>query len=267
MRTLFLLLFAAFALTGCEDTETNSPALQAKIDNILFRAADARAELNTDGTVTLRGLTADESLVLTIISLNEGVYNLGGNSGSSARFESFQGVQYTTNPDGDGQVVVQNAAGNTLSGTFFFNASSAGGTTLFVSEGVFFGVPIVNGNIGGDDPTTNSLSAKVNGGDFNPAGVNVVDSGNNILIAAATTAGETISLTIPESLVPDVYDITTSGISAVYLTAGQQSVAASGSLTIINHDTAAQTMNGTFAFETGPPDNISITEGQFSITY
>ncbi len=267
MKTIMLSLLAAFALISCEDIQDNSPALQANLNDVLYRSTATWAEIKTDGTLVIEGLTSNEKIILTLNGSSEGVYTLGGNRPNRGVFQDLNSSIYTTRPFGNGQVRITNNTGNTLSGEFSFLAYRFGLDTLFVRKGVFYQVPIVSGSTGGDNGgTVTVFSAKVNGDDFNATAINAANTGNFIVITG-DNQNASIGITLPNQIGVGSYNLGQQGVNLVYILNSQPLVSESGQVTITAHDTQQKVIAGTFSFEIGEPDNISITEGQFSISY
>lgn len=141
MRYLLVLLLSIVILSSCETLEQNSPAFQGSLDNVLFKADDARAFLQPDGSVIIKGVRGQQTLTLKIRMLQTGNYNLGVNDRNIATFEDVPGNLYTTDPNGDGVISVSNIDIGTITGTFRFNAILLGIDTLNLQNGVFYQVP------------------------------------------------------------------------------------------------------------------------------
>ncbi len=267
MKTLMLCFFAAFALISCEDIETNNRALQVTLNNEFFKAIDARAQINPDGTLSIQGLTDFETLTIHLNNSSLGTYTLGENSNNKIIFEDFEGSVYTTNPFGDGQVVVQDVSGGFFSGTFRFNAFRFGLDTLNGAKGIFFRVPLASGSIE-DDPEVpiNILSATINDVAFSATTVTAVDSGNFLLISG-TQGNTTIAFSFPNDLTNGNNPIATGTITALITIDGVQSEAISGNLSIVNHNLELNAVSGAFSFETAAPNGIVVAQGQFNISY
>tara|TARA_R110000850_G_scaffold277120_1_gene423029 strand:- start:9560 stop:10387 length:828 start_codon:yes stop_codon:yes gene_type:complete len=265
MRTFMLFLFAAVALIGCEDIQTNNPAMQASLNDELYRAIDARAEINPNGSVVIQGITDLETLTLTLSGSSEGVYTLGGEGTNRAVFEDFLGSVYTTRPFGDGEIIIENSSDNTLTGRFSFNAYRFGLDTLNARGGVFYRVPIIAGSTEEPILSDNDLTAVVDGENFTAAQIVVLNEFGEIVINAASLNGTAIALEFPDTITEGEYTIQDDGdeISLIYLS-GDDAEGLSGTLVIVSHDTVENIVTGTFEFETA--DHI-ITEGQFTIYY
>lgn len=158
MKKIFSLFILVLAFTSCEEDVTfNDPAVQCLIDNTIWRAVDFQATVDVNGALKIQALTQNQVLTLRTPSKNMGVYVLGENSARSATFATdFDGVElmYTTgvNIGGDGEIVINkfDAATNTVSGTFRFNAVNVddnplGGEVINVQKGVFYNLKVTNG--------------------------------------------------------------------------------------------------------------------------
>jgi len=266
MRTFILFFFAAFAFISCEDIEKNDRALQVVLNNELYRSADARAQINPDGTLALQGFTDLETLTIRLSNTTPGVYTLGGNSANRIVFEDFEGSIYTTNIYGNGEVILEDASNGLFTGTFKFNAYRFGLDTLNGQIGVFYKVPILAGTIDEDpDVPVNLLSAVIDGVNFNATTITGVDSGNFLLISG-TSGNTTISFSFPNTLTNGNNPIA-GNISAMITINGVESDAITGNLSIVNHNTELNSISGAFSFDTADPDAISVTQGQFNVDY
>lgn len=261
-----LFFFASFALISCEDIQTNSPAMQAELEGELYRATDARAEILTDGTLILQGITDVENLTITLSSSEEGTYNLGENSPNRAVFQDFLNSVYTTRPFGDGRVIIEDVSENSFSGTFKFNAFRFGLDTLNAQKGVFFKVPLIAGSTSDEpDPVNNILTATINGTPFSANQITATETQNFILIAG-TNQNETINLSFPNNITTDNNPIG-GNINATYVLDGTSFEAVSGNISIVNHDTVLNEISGAFSFESEGPDGVAVTQGQFNVSY
>jgi len=266
MRTFMLFLLAAFALISCEDIQDNSPAMQVVLNDQLFKAIDARAEIMQDGTLVIQGLTDVEGLTITLNNSAEGVYTLGGNAINRAVFQDFLGSIYTTRPFGDGEVVIQNVTENTLTGTFKFNAYRFGLDTLNGQKGFFFKVPILAGTTSTEPvPPVNLMSATIDDSSFVAESVTAVDS-NDLIVINGTRDNKTLTLSFPNTLTSGNNPIG-GDLSASYTFEGTTFNAVTGIISIVNHNTTIKEISGAFSFETEGPDGVLVTQGQFNVSY
>lgn len=264
MKKYLLFLFATLSLISCEDIETNDVALQANVDNRFYASTDARASLNEDGTLTIQGFTQEESLTLHISRLATGNFTIAEGKPNYAIFEDMGGNIYTTRPDGEGTVTISelNETNKTISGTFNFNAFLPGIDTIYVSKGALHNVSYTGGDI--DDPTNAGVfKAKVNGNQFLPIVVSSRNTGNTI-ITSGSTANSTIIISIKPDVEPGEYTVPRSGFSAKYQDVTGPETTDEGIINILEHNTSAKTIKGTFSFIT---NRSEITEGEFNVTY
>lgn len=264
MKKLVFLLLAVLSLFSCEDKQVNEVAFQAKVDDRLYISTDARAAINEDGSVTIQGFTGDEALTLRISNLAKGNFAIGEGFTNYAVYEDFEGNVYTTNPNGEGQITISelNENDKTLSGNFDFNAFLPGIDTIYVSKGTLFNVSYSGGDI--PDPTNaGTFSAKVDGNPFIPVIVSSRDTGNTI-ITSGNTANSTIVISVTSNVEPGEYTLPRGGFSAKYQDVNGPETTAEGIVNIIEHNTTAKTIKGTFSFLT---NRTEITEGQFDVAY
>ncbi|SRX73346.1 DUF6252 family protein [Aequorivita antarctica] len=264
MKNILFVLLAALSLISCEDIETNEVALQANVDNRLYRSNDARAALNEDGSLTIQGFTDEESLTIHLSRLAEGNFGIAEGLPNYAIYEDMGGSIYTTRPNGVGVVTISevNETNKTLTGTFNFNAFLPGIDTVYVSKGALHNVSYSGGDI--VDPTNaGTFSAKVDGNQFIPVTVTSRNTGNTI-ITSGSTVNATIVISVTAGVEPGEYTLPRGGFAAKYqgLTGPEETV--DGIITILEHDTTAKTINGTFSFIT---NRTEITEGQFNVAY
>lgn len=266
MRTYTLLFFAVFALISCDDIQDNSPALQVVLNNQLFRAIDARAEIMEDGTLVLQGVTDVEGLTITLNNSTAGVYNFSGIGTNRAVFKDFSGSIYTTRPFGDGQVVIQNVNENSLSGTFKFNAFRFGLDTLNAQKGVFFKVPILNGTTTEEPiPLVGILNGNINGVAFNADQIFVTET-NNLIVIDGRKNTESIMISFPNSLINGNFPVG-SDITASYTLNGVTMEAVVGNISVVNHNTTIKEISGAYSFQTQEPNVVQVSQGQFNVSY
>jgi len=266
MKRVMLLCFAAaFAFFSCEDIQTNDPAFQGNINGEFFRANDSRATMNNDGSWSIQGISATEIMTFRIPPGPIGPYELGGLSSSSATYEDGNGNIYATNPLGSGvlEITARCLSCETLSGTFYFTAINASLDTIRVERGLMFDISFGDG-LGGAG-NAGSLVADVDGTPFNAVTVSAGNTGNSILVTAATVSGDAIVVRTPVDVVPGNYPIPqSSGFAASYSDGTTTELADSGTIVIIEHNVSERRLRGTFAFTTS---EHGVSSGQFNIVY
>ncbi|WP_310994316.1 DUF6252 family protein [Aequorivita marina] len=262
MKNYIFLLLSVLSLISCDDIEKNDPALQANIDDRFYASADARAFLNGDGSLTVEGITQQESLTLQLSSLAEGNFRIGEEASNYAVFEDFGGNIYNTRPDGTGMVTISevNETNKTITGTFHFNAILPGIDTIYVSKGFLHNVSYTAGE--NTDPN-NIFNAKVDDNTFTTVSISATDTDGNIVVSGVGTDA-TIIITVPNDVEPEEYTLLQSGFNAKYQDADGPETTEQGTITILEHDTTAKTIKAAFSFST---DQSEITMGNFNVTY
>jgi hypothetical protein len=265
-------LFFALAITvlGCKNTETNDPAMQADLNSTFFAALDTRAVESEDGTFVIQGITQRETLTLKISTLEEGIYNLGGNSQNYASFENANGDTYFTNPLGSGEVVISryDIGEKVVSGSFKFTAMIEGVDTIAVQRGLFFEAPVkkyVEPTPDTNDPATNAgtFVSSIDGNPFNPFNVTAEETVDSIIIRASTS-NRSILIKLPKAVEMGNVILPQPGFLAQYIDGNGTEPALSGNLIIFSHMLNTNHIKGTFSFQTATK-NVSL--GQFNVIY
>lgn len=131
MKKIVGLLSVCLLMISCtEEIKTNDPGFQAKKDNVFWRATDASAHVNGDGSLTITAYNSSsttEELILETSSTSPGTYLLG--TANTSNYASYyyefagEGFEYATNLV-EGPV---NALSNIInSGTNYLNNGAAG---------------------------------------------------------------------------------------------------------------------------------------------
>jgi hypothetical protein len=69
MKKQLFYLFLFFAFISCTDNvKFDSPAFECRKDNVFWRAVDAKAKFNTDGSLVIEAYTANETVTLKTTS-------------------------------------------------------------------------------------------------------------------------------------------------------------------------------------------------------
>jgi len=272
MKNNILLLLSFIVIIGCvigcDKIEDNSPAFQAKVDTILYRSNDARAEINGDGALTLQGLTDSEIISIHLSGSQEGTYPIIGDGFNRASFQNAIGSVYTTKPFGHGEVKITKSDASGITGNFKFTGYRFGLDTLVVSQGFFYQVPIISGSTEDEPEPQNFLfTAKVNGENFVPSLITATDNGSRIAISG-TVDNRNITLSVPNEITVGNYVIDNTDYRATYSVGDTTFETLSGSVTISGHYTDTNQIAGTFTFNcTDGVTPVSITEGEFIVTY
>jgi hypothetical protein len=269
MKRVILLLFAVvIAFSSCENLEDNSPALQGEIDSIFFKAVDVRGEKNEDGSYTLQGINQDQKLTLNLNRAQLGTYRLGGGQPSYATFINSAGDEYSTNPYGEGEIVLSDRCISCgwLTGNFWFTAkrSEFDSLPVAVQKGFFFEVSFLGGNVEEGPPSLGSMVADINDIPFDANSVTLVESGGTITVTGFDSA-HTITIQIPSNAVSGNYILPLQGYSASYTFDGVTTEAEAGGLVSVNfNDTVERKVRIFFNFTA---DGNSITNGNTAGPY
>lgn len=149
MKKLIWFLSVMILFQACEDTSTNTPALQANIDTSFFKtnAANAVVDAN-DSSVTITGLSVIEQLILHTSSGDEGTYNLSPFGLNYASFIDREGNIHSTDTEGSSgkiRITFMDEQNNELTGDFEFTSIRPGLDTIAVYGGYFYRVPYTIG--------------------------------------------------------------------------------------------------------------------------
>jgi hypothetical protein len=272
MKKYTLLIFAAITFIGCEVIEDNSPGLQTEINDVFFRANDARAAEKDDGSYVIQGYTQDEILTLSIKDPFTGIYELGAGSENFASFEDALGNLRVTSPFGGGQVEIVpggwDAVEKTLTGTFNFTTITPGVDTLTVASGIFYKVPYAFGleepiQTGPPNGNAGTFVASVDNNVFTPSVVTAVNTDNAVVITGAT-ATVSIAITFPLDTAIGLYSLPRTGFQATYTDINGLEQELLGNVIVIGNDEITRRVKGTFSFQT---ENHEISQGQFNVVY
>ncbi|BAO54547.1 DUF6252 family protein [Nonlabens marinus] len=267
-KLLLLIVLLSIAFTGCEENidKINSPALQASRNGEFFGATKTSVTNNTDGTITIGGENPLETLQIRLTSATPGFYELGSGQANEAIY-TFNGEQQFSTRTGNGAGSVILDAGSpdgTVTGNFSFVSYTPGATdTLTMRKGVIYRVPFGT-EVGSD--RVNDLKALINGTALNPSSVSATKGPGTIVIQAAN-GNNTLLLSFPEAVTVGSYNFSATGMyRATYSSGGTNADAISGTLDVSIVNRAAGRYSGLFKFESGPPGNVVVTQGSFTIT-
>ena len=225
--------------------------------------------LNQVGTYTWANATAANTVLGLIYSNGSSeAYVTAPNNGDFAAFPEYTDTATITVSSIDTQ-------NKTISGTFQFTGGrfdDAGNILLKkFTNGSF-----TNISFSGDivSPSNNTFSAKLDGVPFEPTTVNANKLTDKIYVVGKKAGIENITLALPDDITPGTYEFVTFGdyIAFYILDTTQNGTfnAASGSVTIITHNTSTKKLKGTFNFvgeSLFSPATHTITEGAFDVTY
>lgn len=266
MKKLLLILFAIVITTSCETTETNTPGFQANLEGAFFKANDSKSIKREQNSYTIQGITENEIITLKVKKSKVGTYPVGGNSPSFATYEDKNGNVYSTNPGGDGEIIItgRNTGQQFLTGVFKFTAIS-GNDTIVIDRGVFFEVPY-DFNVNDEDEVPNNTElfiSNINENPFNPFTIDATGNEDFITISASTSTKE-IRLRVPIDAETGNNSLPDGAYKASYTKNGVLENAESGFIYVLENNTTERFIKGSFAFET---ESHSISDGIFEVEY
>jgi hypothetical protein len=195
MKKILSLIVIAVLFNSCqEDIQTNTPAFQAKLNNVQWRANDARVTIDTDGGMLITAYNQYETVVLKTSSVEPGTYILGTQNYA----ENF--ASYSTDLEGfedyfDTEAVAGPAfklSGLINAGTGYSNSSGAQTTSTGAGVGLRVATETTAGAI-----TKITVVARGNGyvaGDL----VTIIGGNNNATFRVVNVQSSNGEITIEE---------------------------------------------------------------------
>ncbi len=152
MKTVLSFVLATVMLAGCsQDIRRNEVAFQGLKNNSIWRASSLQATTEADGSITISGSNLADRLELIIDNSVPGTYVLGNSNLRTASYSqkvgNVESTFETTNNTGDGEVVITQFDGVTISGTFHFNApnidTDSDQELVNFQKGIIYKVPVI----------------------------------------------------------------------------------------------------------------------------
>ena len=152
----FLFIFSFLSILGCQDDiQSNNPVLQGlRHGDYIWRSSTNIVTLQTTGILNISGSDGYGTMVITLPSINEGVYELGQGKPATITYQEINTIYSTQNNGndfpvylGDGQVTIDfvNVQNKTIQGSFYFNSYDSSGTSYMnFSEGIFFNLSYID---------------------------------------------------------------------------------------------------------------------------
>ena len=109
MKNLTVLYLVSIMIISCQKIETNSPAFQANIDNVFFKASLIEANyIENEDYYIVQGKNNNEIITLRGTNLVEGaVVDFGEGSENFAVYQDINGMVYSTSfSGGEGRMKV-----------------------------------------------------------------------------------------------------------------------------------------------------------------
>lgn len=305
---LFLLVTSFLFFSSCQKEarfDPNNPAqnqeppptttpdangtLKAKIDGGQWIANKAAGAARIQGLISIGGISNDKRFIaITLTDSGVHRYTLSDDDlNAAALIDSNESdpINYSTNqgdyPEqagGEVNVTSIDAGRQTMSGTFSFKVfREQDGKGKTITEGSFTNLHYIT-----ELPPTaaaDTFRVKIDGVSWTPYNIIglPVPLLNQIAVNATdATASKTVGLTFPANITPgdyafDILGATYVGLYNPNIDPNHSKASVSGTLTILEHNTATHRIRGNFTFKgeeiVNPQNGADLTEGYFSVVY
>ncbi|MDB5196129.1 MAG: hypothetical protein JWP88_499 [Flaviaesturariibacter sp.] len=298
MKRLYLLVaFLAIAgsLLSCQKEISDTSAIQqngasgsfrAKFNGNLWTAAQASAS-RIGGLTSISGMGSKKLVTITLSDTIVGTYRLTDTSmqvgvlvdsllGSNFPFATNESDD-TAKAGGVVNITNINKTAKTISGTFRFKVyRMQDSVSINVTEGAFENLSYATALPTAS--TTDTFRVKIDGVDFNPPTIVGINSMGLFGISGTTsTGGKTVGFQMPPNITAGSYALAgiagTSGVVGLYNpTATTSMEATSGTLQVLEHNTATRRIRANFNFTATPAFGGAgtpavLTQGYFSVRY
>ena len=291
-----LLLVAGWGVSSCkkelsiENAGTQSTAnFTALVNGVQWSAVPTQEGATIlQGMINITGISADsEEITMTITDTALGTYILTPRTASLAAYGNVDssGVAVFSTSQGDssqagGEVTVTaiDRVAQTISGTFSFKVyRSSDDQQRTITSGVFNQIPYT-ASLPANDPG-DTLTADIDNSAFTAESIQASSFGSQITIVGSLSNGnQSIALILPSFVTPGTYNMNPTGGTVTYMGIYDEIVngnnsadpASSGTITILQNNTSASRLRGTFQFNTTdlpPHPSHSLTDGFFSVYY
>lgn len=266
-----------------------SGSMKAKFDGTQWTANKAAAAARMQGMINISGFSTDrKTLTITLtdsgvhryilsdVTMNAAAY-IDSNDTNPFTLASNQGT-YPTTAGGEVNITAIDTAKKIISGTFSFKLyRDMDDKKLNVTEGSFTNLPYTTTLPA--TPVTDTFRVKIDGTAFAPTSVTgfTVAVMNEIAINATTANGsKAVGLNFPLNIQPGSYtlDLFAGTYKALYnpdTDPMHSKGAVSGTLTILEHNSATKRIRGNFDFRgeelLNPVNFALLTDGYFSVKY
>lgn len=282
-----LSLFACRKETSIESKTPLAGDFRADINGVQWLAADsARGATILSGLINITGISNDhKQLSITLTDTVTGVYTLDQASssiGAYADIDSSDFYAFSTNQGSDttqagGQVTVTeiDPVHKTITGTFSFKVyRELDGHQKVITSGVFYKLPYSNTLPSAQGSDT--LTARIDGSDWAAKSISAESVTGQLAISGSLLDGsQSVSLVMPSNVTPGTYPLDFTALTYVGLySPSARSILASttGTLVILENNTATQRIKGNFTFTAADPlgqatTQHKLTNGYFSVSY
>lgn len=269
----------------------NTPgSFKAKINSVQWTAdKSVGAVFTTAGNglprlINISGLSNDKKIVIiTLVDSGVHRYTMDNNSWQySAYLDSTLPVvnPYTTvlvddEIAGTVDITSIDTVAKTISGTFSFKAlRDMDATAINITEGSFTNIPYLAGAILPPSIATDTFRVKINDSLFTPYSIsgNAIAFNHTIMAQGSDSAAlKTVAITLPDNITAGSYSMDSFDYYGLYNNGESSLGSVSGTLKILEHNTATKRIRGNFDFKAENPIDptiaASLTEGYFSVKY
>jgi Family of unknown function (DUF6252) len=287
----FLLIAVLFSFFACtkevsrENKDGTGPIMSdfyATIDGTLWNADSLQLIDASIGAISIVGVSkTGEQITMSLPTFKTGTYTLNAQSASIAAYGnlSVSGNIYLSNfgtAGGTVTISLIDTINHLMSGSFDFTlASSSDNTTKTITKGVFDLVPYIGGSVIPPGSLADTVSAVIDGINFNAAQVTISTTNGQLFIAGISSdAMMSLAVIMPVGITPGTYNLDFA--SGIYLGAYTPSPSvvlvsqSNGTLTIMSNDPVARRIKGTFSFKASSVTDTTsadVTQGYFSVNY
>lgn len=306
MRSLIALTLSITTflfIVSCQkeiDFDPNNPArpqdpvgvngnMKATIDGKPWVADKGTAAARMQGLINITGVSTDKKTI-TITLTDSGVHryilsdvtmnaagHLDSTEANGFTYATNQGV-YPTQAGGEVNITSIDTAKKTISGTFAFKVfREMDGAGKTITAGSF--TNLTYSTTLPPSSAKDTFRVKIDGTAWTPASITgvAVPLMNQIAVNATTSnASKTVGLVFPADITPGSYTLDLFGATYIGLynpdtDPNHSKGSVSGTLQILEHNTATRRVRGNFNFRgeelLNPQNFANITEGYFSVTY
>lgn len=271
MKRFLLLTTFLLTLFSCSnDMEFNDHVFQVSKNSEFWKASDFSITINEDGFLSIVGALDNEVITLNLTSTEPGIYDLNAGSNNTAWYKDANGLGFTSEYQGDGEVVIEkyDPLEQTFTGTFRFNAFSRDGAVANFVNGVFYRIPLVTEE---EIEDLSVLNASINDSDFVADTLSAVKREGMIEVEGFASDGSFVKIMLPETITSGSFNLTAQSVSDTYavygFANGITSAAQYGTLFIHEHDISGGLIKGTFVFTTLLPNSVLVDNGSFTVYY
>jgi Family of unknown function (DUF6252) len=284
---------AAFTFSAChKETSVENPNalngnFSAIINGVQWVAADSTEGASIlDGVINVTGISADnKQLSITLNDTVTGVYALNQTSTSVAAYadlDSSGSYSYTTNQGSDtaqagGTVTITaiDKVNKTITGVFSLKVfRNLDNRQVIITQGGFYKLSYTSSLP--PSSSADTMLALIDGANWAGQSITAEAVGSQLAISGSELNGsQTVSLIMPLNIAPGSYTLNYTGGTYIGLYNPTPTIplaSTSGTLTILQNNSATQQVSGNFQFQaTDPLGNGNsphqISSGYFSVQY